>query len=66
MIKNCNIYGYLSIFSYGFNSAAQRPRIRSGVLIDEYFRSHSFKGSGKGQWINECRATFITTFLTFA
>lgn len=66
MIEYCDIYGYLPIFGYGFDGVAQRPRIRSSVLIDEYFRSHSLKISGKDRWINECRATFITTFLTFA
>ena len=29
------------------SGGAQRPRIRSSVLIDEYFRSHSLKISGK-------------------
>ena len=47
MIEYCDIYGYLPIFGYGFDGVAQRPRIRSSVLIDEYFRSHSLKISGK-------------------
>lgn len=66
MAEYCDIYGYLPVLGYGLDGVAQRPRIRSGVLVDEYFRSHSLKVSGKDQWANECRATFITTFLTFA
>lgn len=66
MIEYCDIYDYLPIFGYDFDGVAQRPRIRSSVLIDEYFCSHSLKISGKDQWVNECRATFIMTFLMFA
>lgn len=48
MIEYCNIYSYLPIFGYDFDGVAQCSRIRSSVLIDEYFRSHNLKVSGKG------------------
>lgn len=66
MIEYRDVHGYLPIIGNGFDGSAQLLRIRSGILIDEYFRSHSHKTSGNKPWINECRATFITTFLTFA
>lgn len=66
MVEYRDVHGCLPVLGNGFDGFAQLLRIRSSILIDEYFRSHSHQISGKDQRINECRVTFITTFLTFA